>query len=65
MFKFPQPNNLMKKETLGIIRHLLTFGGGYLVAQNWIDPALLPELVGAIMTIIGAVWSITSPEKKS
>ena len=55
----------MKKETLGIIRHLLTFGGGYLVAQHWIDPALMPELVGAIMTIIGAIWSITSPEKKA
>ena len=53
----------MKPKTLGIIRHLLTFGGGYLVAQDWIDSALLPELVGAIMTIIGGIWSIV--EKKS
>lgn len=53
----------MKKQTLGIIRHLLTFGGGYLVAQKWIDPALLPELVGAVMTIIGGIWSVIEKKK--
>jgi len=55
----------MKPKTLGLIRHILTFGGGYLVAQDWIDAELMPELIGAIMTIIGAAWSIKSPEKKS
>ena len=55
----------MKKQILGIIRHLLTFVGGYLVAQDWLDAELMPELIGAIMTIIGAAWSIKSPEKKS
>lgn len=55
----------MKKQILGIIRHLLTFGGGYLVAQDWLDAELMPELIGAIMTIIGAAWSMKSPEKKS
>jgi hypothetical protein len=53
----------MKQETLGILRHLLTFGGGYLVAQDWINPELVPELVGAVMTILGAIWSVK--DKKS
>ena len=55
----------MKKQILGIIRHLLTFGGGCLVAQDWLDAELMPELIGAIMTIIGGVWSMKAPEKKS
>jgi len=58
-------NKTMKKQILGIIRHLLTFGGGYLVAQDWLDAELMPELIGAIMTIIGGVWSMKAPEKKS
>ena len=61
-----QNDNLefMKKQTLGLIRHGLTFGGGYLVAQDWISSDVMIEVVGAIMTIVGAVWSVTAPEKK-
>jgi hypothetical protein len=51
------------KATLGIIRHLLTFGGGYLVGQGWIEEAMVPELVGALMTLIGAVWSVSDKRK--
>jgi hypothetical protein len=47
----------------GFIRHLLTFGGGYMVAKGYFDEATMNELVGAVMSIIGAVWSWQSPEK--
>lgn len=47
----------------GLIRHLLTFGGGYLLAEGWFDQATIDSLVAAAMTIIGAVWSFKAPEK--
>ena len=51
----------MKKERiLGIVRHVLTFAGGILVMSGLIDPSLSVELVGALITIIGGVWSILS-----
>lgn len=42
---------------LGFVRHLLTFGGGYLVAKGHIDEAGMQEAVAAIMTLMGIVWS--------
>jgi hypothetical protein len=49
----------MNKETvLGIIRHILTFGGGALVAKGYIDEMGLEEAIGAIVALIGFAWSI-------
>ena len=48
----------MKEKTLGIIRHALTFVGGILVTQGVIDDALFLELSGAVMTLVGGVWSV-------
>lgn len=42
----------------GLVRHALTFLGGFVVAQGWVDEATMTELVGALMTIIGTVWSV-------
>lgn len=53
-----------KKKILGIVRHILTAGGGYLVGQGLIDESQAIEIVGALMTIAGLVWSWKSPEKK-
>lgn len=52
------------KKIQGIVRHALTFGGGYLAAQGWVAEGMVPEIVGALMTLIGLVWSIAAPEKK-
>lgn len=49
----------------GIVRHALTFGGGFLVAKGYFDEQTLNELVAAAMTIIGVVWSFKAPEKKA
>ena len=49
----------MKKETtLGIIRHALTFLGGVLVMKGIIDAEVVAEISGAVMTLVGGVWSI-------
>lgn len=53
----------MKETVLGVIRHILTFVGGYMVAKGIIDEAASVELIGGLVTVIGAVWSIFSKKK--
>ena len=54
-----------KEQTLGLIRHLLTYLGGVVVSTG---VAITDEMwttgVGAVMTLIGLVWSFKAPEKK-
>jgi hypothetical protein len=52
-----------KEQVLGIVRHLLTFGGGYVVAKGYFDDATLQSVVGAVVTLAGAAWSVLAPEK--
>ena len=47
-----------KQQTLGIIRHTLTFVGGLLVMNGVTTNAVTTEIVGAAMTLIGGIWSI-------
>lgn len=47
----------MNDKIAGLIRHGLTFIGGYLVTDGIIDESTLTEVVGAIITLIGFVWS--------
>lgn len=49
-----------KQQTLGILRHVLTFGGGFAVAKGYGSEAVVSELIGGILSVIGAVWSIKS-----
>ena len=42
----------------GILRHILTFGGGLVVTKGYLDEATMTQVIGAIVTIAGAVWSI-------
>jgi hypothetical protein len=41
-----------------ILRHILTFGGGFVVAKGWISETLMLEIVGVIVTVGGAVWAM-------
>lgn len=43
-----------------LIRHVLTFGGGWLVALGWFDDATMQTGVGALVTLIGVVWSVVA-----
>lgn len=43
---------------LGVVRHVLTFGGGLLVTKGVIDETTMLSVVGAVVTIVGAVWSM-------
>jgi len=48
---------------LSLIRHALTFLGGYLVAKGIVDEATMIEITGAVITLIGVVMSFI--EKRS
>jgi len=53
-----------KQQVLGIVRHVLTFGAGFLIAKGKLEPGAAESLIGGLLTVIGGVWSIISPEKK-
>ena len=59
-FIINQTISKMKEQTLGLIRHVLTFVGGILVTKGLIDDATSLEIVGGIVTIVGAAWSVFS-----
>jgi hypothetical protein len=43
---------------LGLVRHILTFGGGYLISMGYLTEANVEAIIGALMTIVGVAWSI-------
>jgi hypothetical protein len=47
-----------KERILGVVRHTLTFVGGILVMKGIVDESVATEIVGGIMTLTGAIWSI-------
>lgn len=56
--------NIMSKEkVLGIVRHVLTFTGGIIVAKGFIEETISEELIGSVMTLIGVIWSIVDKNK--
>jgi hypothetical protein len=50
---------------LGIARHLLTFGAGYLVAQGILDESSAEAIVGAVLTLIGVGWSVYDKQTRT
>lgn len=53
-----------KDQVLGLVRHVLTFLGGFLITKGVIDEATSVEAIGAIVTLIGSVWSVASKVQK-
>lgn len=49
---------MTKDRVLGIVRHVLTFGGGLLVAQGWADDATVQTIVAGVIALVGTVWSV-------
>lgn len=48
---------------MGLVRHVLTFGGGFLVSAGALDAATLEVAVGAIITLAGIAWSVIVKRK--
>lgn len=58
-----------KKETrmdvvMGLIRHLMTAGGGILAAKGYVDSGTVETVVGAVITLLGALWSVYDKKKE-
>jgi len=49
---------MTKDQVLGIIRHTLTFVGGILIVKGMASDASVQEVIGAVITAVGAVWSV-------
>ena len=49
---------LTKEQSLGIVRHTLTFIGGIVVMKGLVDETMVTEIIGGVMTLVGAVWSV-------
>ena len=47
---------LMKSAVIALLRHLLTFIGGTLVAKGLLDTETLQELIGALITLLSVGW---------
>ena len=47
-----------REQVLGIIRHTLTFVGGILIIKGLAAEGMVNEAIGAVMTAVGAVWSV-------
>lgn len=52
--------NLSKEQVLGIVRHVLTFAAGIVVAKGLVEESVATELIGGILGVIAGVWSIVS-----
>ncbi len=59
----PDKPNLMQSAIIALLRHLLTFIGGTLVAKGILDSAALTELIGAIVTLVSVGWMALSKYK--
>lgn len=49
-----------KEQVLGLVRHVLTFVGGIYIAKGLVDEGTASEVIGAIITLVGSVWSVVS-----
>jgi hypothetical protein len=51
---------MSKEQTMGLIRHALTFIGGILVSHGVTNDATITELIGCALTLVGGIWSMVN-----
>ncbi len=51
------------EQVMGIVRHALTFIGGIFVVKGLATEAMTDEVIGAVVTAVGAVWSYIKNSK--
>lgn len=49
---------MSREQVLGIVRHVLTIGAGYLVGAGHLDDATAQQAVGAVLGLVGVLWSV-------
>jgi hypothetical protein len=53
----------MNDSIKSLIRHVLSAAGGFLVAKGIVSADQLPEVVGAVITLVAAAWGYFSKAK--
>ena len=62
----PTKKNLTKTQDTvlnGIVRHILTAGGGVLVSKGMLTDGMLETSIGAVITLAGVIWSALAKKK--
>jgi hypothetical protein len=59
----PQDHLTMNPVSLGLIRHLLTLGAGFLASRGVINASETEVVVGTGIGIIGVIWSIIDKKR--
>lgn len=54
---------MTKEQVVGVIRHVITFVGGILVVKGILDDAMVQEVLGGVLGLVGTVWSIVDKKK--
>lgn len=50
---------------LSVVRHILTFGGGFLVTNGTLGQSEMETAVGAIITLAGIAWGIFDKKQRA
>lgn len=50
---------------MGVLRHLLTWAAGLIVAKGWLDEDTAMSLLGALIGLIGAFWSAQDKKNRT
>ena len=54
----------MKQEVfMGLVRHVLTAGGGFIVSLGYVTNGQTEILIGAALAIAGVIWSAMHKKK--
>ena len=51
---------MSQEQIFGVIRHVFTAVGGVVIAQGYISDSMYTELSGAVITLVGVIWSIVA-----
>jgi len=55
---------MSKEAILGVVRHILTFMGGFAAERGIASGEEVQTGVGAVITLIGLVWSVLNKRGK-
>lgn len=55
---------MSKEQIFGIVRHIATAVGGGLILSGKADEALVQESIGALLTVLGVVWSLVEKSNR-
>lgn len=55
--------SIMQSTIIALLRHILTFIGGTLVAKGLMSQEMLMEIIGALVTLLSTGWMFASKAK--